>query len=273
MPSPGQMVIIAAAEPGLSLAQQFRALFRDDGGTAKDSWFDADKVNPTSDKIYSFEDHIDASHSLVQSTASAQVALPTADAALNGAKSAPFLTTSQNRYVSTRPASAWAYLSNGTGVTIYLTFVPTSVSVTGFPICTRTLTGTSTDTGAHMAVINAAVHTGCTAGGGVVFTSGGGTGGAFAIGTPTYVSSRYLEGAMPEWILAQRGAVMSSGNSSIAPSASAPGTTLSVGASFSGGAPAPMRFRALYLFRRVLSAAEDAIVKQYIAVDTGIAAF
>jgi hypothetical protein len=77
------------------------------------SLFTGDLYTPdgVTSKVGSIVDHYDPTHALVQAVPAAQVAVPAADAALNGAMTLSFLGV--QHYGSNRAASAWRHMHSG----------------------------------------------------------------------------------------------------------------------------------------------------------------
>jgi hypothetical protein len=256
-PSPGQKLMMA--QP-LGLAAQFRALFRED--TGKDSWFDADAV--TSDggtKLYSWNDRIDATHVLYQATSGAQCNLPAADASFANAKAAVF-NGSSHLYVSTRAASAFTFLHDGTGMEVVGVF---NIDNTANMVLWSTWPNASAGGGWHyvnlthweVRLVSADAILDC---------------GLMPANVGTYSAVSFTTADSPQMRgyrkSAQVGTTAAGG-----PYATAPVITLRIG-NLGPGITAGMfagRLRALYLFRRVLNAAEKTTYRSFIQADTGIA--
>lgn len=259
LPSPGQKLMMA--QP-LGLAAQFRALFREDGG-GKDSWFDADNV--TSDggtKLYSWNDRIDATHLLYQPTSGAQCSLPVADASFANAKTATLNGTS-NTYVSSRAASAFTFMHDGTGVEIVGCYrLDTTSSSVWWSSWAPSVSGWA----AHYVNIGYwAVH--LTSSDAIINLGAG----ALPSGVADYSVFSFSTADSPMLRAYRKSAQIGSLASAVpyTGAATAPLRIGNLGAGttdwFNG------RIRALYLFRRVLTAAEKTVYRSYIQADTGIA--
>lgn len=262
LPSPGQKLMMAM--PAQTLAAQFRALFREDGG-GKDSWFDADSV--TSDggsKLYSWNDRIDATHLLFQATSGGQCNLPTADASFANAKTATFNGTS-NVYVTTRAAAAFTFIHNGAGSEVIGVFWPNTPS-TNVVLWSTYKSGAPsvrhyTDLGYWALRVQ---------GGGDALINAGA--GSLPYNTALYDVFSLSSADAPQMRgyhkSTQIGSVASVGTPGTAP----PDDLFTFGNLFPGATNwFTGRVRALYLFRRVLSAAEKTTYRSYIQADTGIA--
>lgn len=257
-PSPGQRLMMARP---LSLAAQFRALFREDGG-GKDAWFDADNV--TSDggtKLYSWNDRIDPTHLLYQATSGAQCNLPVADANFANAKTATFNGTS-NFYITTRALSAFTFLHDGTGAEVIVTL--------RFNTASDTCIWSTWPNGAQ----GGAWHYHRTAGW-VVSTPGGSEVLAITGSVPNATSTYTVYSLSNTDAPKARGYNKSTQIASSSPAsfyATAPTRTFLVGdLAPAAGAAFLGQLRSLYLFRRVLSAADKTIYRSFIQADTGIA--
>lgn len=239
----------------------FRGLFREDAG-GKDSWFDASNTLLSGGRVTSFVDVVDPTHELAQASSGNQVFTPTADASMAGALSATFVAANSNFYASNRAASAWRYLHNGTGQTTILVLVPSNLTGVQY------FAGTNNDAtnSAGFDIIrntNQYLSRAFRAAGGNVYSVT--TGLVFTANVATFV-----------------GASLTSANyavrvKSTTPSSGAPSTVdntdglpMHLGARRGAGLFADMRFRALYSWRRVLTAPELAIVYAHIQADTGI---
>jgi hypothetical protein len=247
----------------------FRCLFRKDiGGVAgvSESWFDAAFTVESGGKVTDFIDYVDTTHALNQSNGSLQVAAPTADAALSNAFSATFVPASVTRYVSTRLSSSFRFWQNGTGVHIYLTWVPVGATTT-YLVSTRAGGGAAENGGTILRLSTGAVNASWTNGTTQMTNPSGGNAVA---GTGTFCSFSYSETESPEYNLKLKTTSLGSGSSLVAPIAADPQGTLTLGSGTTGTAPANMRFRSLHVFRRVLTSAADLIVRQRIQYETGL---
>lgn len=249
----------------------FRALFQKDiGGVAgvSDSWFDASYyvVDGVSGKVSDFVDYVDPSHTLRQATSANQVAAPSADAALANALTATF--SGSQWYTSTRSASSWTYLHDGTGFEATTVLTPTSTPALQAVWATRTGGGVVVGCQHYFAgtTLSMAVGNGTANIFGPNPTT---SAGQVSAGSSTYFTASYSEGSSPEGSIRKNGTVVASGASLAAPSASAAASTLRFGA-FSDGSPLNARVRSKCFFRRVLSAAHRTIVQQWIQRETGL---
>lgn len=251
------------------LATRFAALF-----TAGDIWFDADNytVDGVSGKVASFVDYRDPTHVISQPNAAEQVAVPSTDASLNAKTSALF--TSAERYLSNRAAAAWAFLHDGTGHDAFYVYVPTTAGAVNCIATTldanaafpNTQVGYAADTytsggqGQEMYVCNG------TGGTKPVYDAGSGQIRPLNVGT--YQETFFSSTGSPQWGHLNKTVSAGSGSVAATLSSSAPNNALVLGAS--PGVLSRMRWRAMYVFRRVLTAAEKNVVRQYIQATTGV---
>lgn len=241
--------------------ENFRALFNAGAG---DAWFDADNVTLSGGAVFSFNDYMDPSHFLLQATGSAQTAAPVSDGTMGGAKSVTFVPASSQFYASTRAASAWKYLHDGTANEWFCVLGTTTANQTFF----------STYTGGAAAAIICRNPTATDDFRVDVFNDTG----AFTTNTAdtALVSARlvnfsYAEGATPsEVYLRRNGTQVQALNSATAPGVTNPPATLNLARRANGIGYSNMRFRALYFFHRVLSPAERTVVHDFVRAQTGL---
>lgn len=216
-------------------------------------------------KTGGFIDWNDATHQLVQATSANQCAFPAGEAAFGGVPTAAFL--GSQRYTSNRAASAWRYLHDGTGCTVYNVLFPTHALTDSVQVilCTasdyRAGTGTMIGfgaTGGAAYIARFGSWSASTSVFGVDTTSG-----AFYTGHAYIQSYSYVEGGSPEFRLGYPSGpeyglplVTASGSTAIAPAAGDPSSTLVLGATPAGGSGAKMRWAATFTFPFAASAAQ-----------------
>ena len=222
------------------------------------AWFRGDSYVAAGGKVTAWVDKMDASHTLAQATPANQVNTPTADAALNNQLSATFVgAVSTFSYLSSKAASAWAFLHNGLGAETFMTYVPVapsgssvvawstySVSATGpgarFTATTGTAFGLNNGAATYGTTSNAAVNTD---------------------GIGTYVGWAFKQADAPNnltWTKAVAGAT----NAFVTvPSAADPAMALTLGAN--DGLGVSMRFGDLLVFNRRVTEPERAIIQAY----------
>lgn len=240
---------------------QFLALFH--SGAVR---IDTDRYASSGGNVTAFVDYADASHLFAVDAGTLPV--PTADAALAGA---PSVTFSAHRIKSSRAASAWKYLHDGSPCEVFEVAVPTSIAAgrrTWF--ATTSNTGGAGDTGAEIFTDGDAAWL-------VNVTSAGTTpilaivAGQVAAGTA--VTLNYSAGTTqaPDVVFRRNSSTIASGDYLAAVSAADPTSSLCIGADSAGSQLAAMRWAAFYAFPRILTAAERATVCQWIRARYGIA--
>lgn len=268
-PSPIQASLASArGRSAQTLAAQFRALFRDDGGTARDCWFDASSVlSDGATKLYAWVDRIDATHYLMQSGSGGQCDLPMPHASFAAAPCAYFNGTT-NTYGSTRPASSWSYVHAGTGCEMVGVYMPTDLSGN------RSFWSTWAS-GAHGAWLYSNVGTAgpyfqiATTSGTVILTFSGSA--ITDLNVPTYLAFQYATADTPDALAFRRGTQIYSGNAGV-PITTAPMLPLRMGNLGGSNGFFAGHSRALYCFRRSLNTAEKNVYRSFIQADCGIAA-
>lgn len=231
----------------------------------------ADAYNTSGGKVTSFLDRARPGHTFAQGNSSLQVVNPTADAALNGQLSAPFIAA--NPYVSSLASSAWRFLHDGTGQTVYLVLVPTNIAAGNqWYLSTRIANGAAGDLGFQSLRDAGRVIQSVLTASAAQVTPGTMSGSVLVSGTGCVIAFKYVENASPEYAARAAGAQYDSGNSALAPSASNPSGALVIGALTSGLGQASMRFAEALVFNRALTAAEDARVAAYMLSRYGKAA-
>lgn len=240
-------------------------------------FFIADRytVDGGTGNVGSFVDLNDSTHTLAQAVGAAQVAVPAAHADFGGRLCGTFAGASY--YVSSRAASTWNYLHNGTGMEVVCVFTPTGVGAVVTNVIWGTVNGGSvaTQSGAGFSWYpntGNALHGWFIANGTAtqpIFQITGAN--QFAVNTPTYSDISYIEAGAPnEFIGRCKSTALSSLNTASAPSAVDPQHTLYLGGNSAGAELGNFRWRMLAFFPQ-LTADQRALVQQYIRADSGIA--
>lgn len=246
------------------------------------SWFDADRytVDGGTSKVGAFVDRMDSSHTLAQASGTFQVALPSPDPAFGGFNSALF---AAHYYDSSRPASAWKHLHDGTGCDVICVFAPTTAATVNCMVATVAATSASDNSGIGFVLdfYNTGssgqefyIANGLGGGGGSMPVTIAGVGSTRTVGLPSYAEASYKENASPEYASYNESTLIQSGTTTNTPSSSNPTGTLRLGASRAGidGFHARMNWRELFLSApgKVFSSGERAIIRQYIAQKYGM---
>lgn len=243
-----------------SLGQRFQALFY--GGSSR---FDADRYTSSGGNVTAFVDYVDASHTLAVDTGTLPV--PTADAAVNNQLSATF---SAHRCRSSRAASAWRFLHDGTGCEAFCVATPTDLAAgqrTWF--ATENNTALPGDTGAEVftdtgTAVFALVNNGAAP---IAFIIGSAiTAVPVTLGYASATSQTPLQA-----VFRRNSVTIANSNYGSAVATGDPTGTLGLGADTAGARFGSFRWCALYLFTRVLSTTERALVFQWIQSKYGIA--
>ncbi len=251
MPNPGQIAAIQRPK-----ADPFLALFQ-----VGDSWFDADNVNTASGQTVEFIDVIDPTHFLTQATSSNRAASPATDALFAGANCVLF-DGSNDYYLSNRPTSAWTYLHDGSGCTIFAVFEKVSAAAFSHVIWS---TWTNTGTGGFWHYGPDGYWSVKTTGLGAIADTADPSVGA------TYTEAQFASSLAPTEL---RGRIKNGSAATSTPNgslyATAPARSLTLGCLFPGANHYAGKFRALYCFKRILTTPERAIVQSKIQTQTGI---
>jgi hypothetical protein len=258
-PGPGHALQMTCRPRGT--AARFRALFRTDPVGVMDAWIDAGSTSNISSKVYGLIDRIDPSHLFVQSTASIQSPLPVADASMANALTIALVAASW--YESTRAKAAWQRFTNGTGAEVTTVFAPTSLH-TGMLIGNSDLADVGTIAFFSFLTSAPAINTGVYNAGSVAFQKASG---AYATNVPTYYTDAWL---MPnaEHFLKETALPVTAVTGT--PATGTPTYAMRMGGASTGNYWLQGRWRASYLFHRVLTAAERAVRQAFIVADTGI---
>ncbi len=210
----------------------------------------------------SWVDKNDPTHLL---TATAGTPTVSADVAFGGLVSVTYNGTPYA--VSTRPASAWRFIHDGTGCDVFTVAVNTFAGGNS-PMW-------STRPGAGFAEIGVLQQWGFDGTRAIPRLLGGNaagsifdyqTNGSLPLNTATYSEYAYSEAASPKLTWRAKTSLLDSGSPTGAPATGNSVGTFTLAALSDGSARATCRYRALFAFKRVLSAAERAIVQAYIAL-------
>lgn len=239
-----------------TIAQQFAGLF-----TAADYRFELRSAADYRVAGSNIDRWIDANNSarwLQQATSANQPLIPTADASLGGALSMNFTSATPFFLDSNEAASAWNFLSNGSGATVYVVGVPGAFAAADYLFATADGSTQGMDCYRNGASSwNARVVTGSAD---QIVVSG------VAAGTPTYL----------EFTSSTAGGVtgrLKNGTATTHALSSTTGAevTLRLGARpVSGALGSNIRINSFLLFKRVLTTAEKSLVQAYILSKTGI---
>jgi hypothetical protein len=246
----------------------FRGLFQKDiGGVsgASDVWIDSSFVTAPSGKVVSFTDYIDSTHVFSQATTAKQALVPAADAALSNALSVDFPGTSTCVYYSNRPASLWANYDcfSGHEFELVAVGVPTNVSTAGFWMSSRN----SAD-GVTLFVNGGQVAMQLRVNSGANILVNVATGGTLTAGVGCYMNATANASG---YTLNNRGQTGLTGALAATPVSSTPESPLAIGARAIGESnPGYFRLRAMYAFRRKLSAAHETVKQGWIQRETGV---
>lgn len=255
----------ARAPGGVTVASSLQANVR--AGAFSMFCADAYNIDGVTGKVASWQElsthasgilSIDATHRMAQSTSALQCAVPTANALFRGRVSATFV---DQRYISSAAASAWRFLHDGTGSTIYEVFSLDSVAGAKYRLSTSygsTQRGwNSSQSGTTIASFISNGTDNAVAQSGTVL----------AVTTPYYTRTRFETTTLDTYLKTALGddAVYPS------PSASDPVATLMLGnrvividSPFAG------KWLASVIAKGAYSAAYDAIVKAWISAKYGV---
>jgi hypothetical protein len=256
---------------GLSLAAQFRALFRENiGGVPGDSdvWWDGNfvAVDGGSGKLHSWVDYIDNAHLLTQSTGSNQSVLPSADAGMGGALTAAILKSATVRYQSNKSNAFWGILNSGLGCTYTMVYKPLSLVGATFLFAT-TNSGTAPGAFSYFNTTDIRHSVGKT--GGTPIPDG--SGGSAAVGIASYLSMVHATAATPQFVFYRKGTAIRSVAYTVPTAVEPANFPLVIGALTAAGAnSADMALRAVYCLRRAGNSSELATMRNFIQQDTGV---
>lgn len=215
-------------------------------------------------KCRAIVDWQDYTHWLDQSDQTKQCAMPAAHADYSGQSCLNF--TGAQWYQSNRPASAWSYWIDGTGIAFWFTHTPTAAG-TNVALALSTGAGNGLQiywSGGTVSTVNVDIYETTV----VVHRAVGG----YAANVPTWIEYSYVEGASPESSLALKAGTANTGPTGKAPSVNPPQAPLTLGAESAGTNMARFRFRSLIAQSSRPTASQVATTRQYLTADTGIAA-
>ncbi|HEY6878365.1 MAG TPA: hypothetical protein VI299_10130 [Polyangiales bacterium] len=202
--------------------------------------------------------------------AAGTLARPTKDPLFGGA---PSITFDGSQWLdSSLPASAWQFLTDGTGFEIFHVYAPTAADATNNIVLHAgdAASGPSTALGylgsataSQLFVWNGSAY--------VVSPSAARTT-QVNIGTAQYVDAYHKEDDALEFGFFQGEGITAAGATTIAPASSSPGATLRLGATNTNAQPARMRWCETLIFARVLHEYERQRVREYIEAQYGIKA-
>jgi hypothetical protein len=180
-----------------------------------------------------------------------------------------FVAGSATRYASSRAASAFKFMHDGTGMTIYMVggFTFGSAAVMA---ATSSSTGTAVGFDCYLASAAAIDSRVFPLSPSPVISGTLTTSGWSNNGTATYYSLRHSSASSPNAEVRRKSASVGTTNYANAPSSANPTATLTIGAHNAATFPITMRFRRMSVFRRVLNAAESSVYEQFTQQDTGI---
>lgn len=225
--------------------------------TAGDMHFSATSVTLTGSEVASMIDLNDATNTFTPESASVRPAQPAADSALGNALS---MTFASDTMISTKAASFWTFIHDGTGYESFMVMVPTAITGTQSWLWNGSSPGIDhgMDGGNFYHAIFQA------AGGTVVFST---PALGMTVGTATYVNHSYSTAA--GWVLRRKSTVLGSGSQAMAPATGAAANTMRIGSD--GFNRASFRLAALIIFKRVLSSGDRTTVQSWIQSTYGIA--
>ena len=230
--------------------------------------FTADRytVDGTSGKTASLVDWIDSAHAVEQGTSGAQCAVPAADSTLNGAYSLTF--AGAQRYISNRAAGLFRYLHTGPFFELAIFVSGSSDRFVWSTINFASVTGKAGALSFHgpTSISRRGYNNGS------VVLSGTGTT-PFTSGAAGSLAMSYLEGGgTPEWSLRTNGAALATGDSSGAPQAVDPDSTLYVGGHAGGTLYYTGRLAFLGLMPAVPSSDQILLLSRYCLEHFGVGA-
>jgi hypothetical protein len=225
--------------------------------SAGDMHFSATNVTTTGAETASMIDLRDATNTLVPETTALRPAAPASDAAISGQLSIAFV---NDTLVSTKPASFWTFIHDGSGYESFMVFTPTNIAAVQswmYDAGTSGIDHGTDGTKFYHAIMNAAGAT-------VAFVN---VAHGLVVGTPTYVNHSYSSGA--GYAFRRKSTSLASGAQATAPSSVAAAATMKLGSD--GGNRAQIRLAAWIVFKRVLSASDRTTVQSWIQATYGIA--
>lgn len=244
-----------------SLTREMVRIFGSGGRLFLASAFTRDAV---SGKVASFVCQSSGA-TLSQSTSAQQVAIPLPHVKFGGSQVAVF--AGSQWYDSSDPASFWKPLHDGTGCTWYQVFMPSASTV--HVIHSTRLFVAATEVG-HTTYINNLTNHFCLVANGAA-ESLSLSGGVPSTSVPTYTSLKFATASTPDGDFRVGGSSVATGNSGALSSAD-PGGSLRLGAGIAASNRLPLQAAwAMFAYApRVISQAEDDVVKRFISTTMAI---
>lgn len=207
-----------------------------------------------------------SSAALAQVTPGNQCPAPTPDASANNAPALAF--SGAQWYDSSDPPSYWKSLNDFSGATLFGLYKPGGVGV--YVLHSTRLFAAVAETG-HTIYQNALVNWQALESNGVVEACVA-QGGIPVVGTPTYISQKWATASTPDADLRQKSASVATANAT-APSVANPDGSLRLGAGIAPSNRLPLvgNWYGLLYVPRVITAAEDTTVQEWIRQHFGIA--
>ena len=206
---------------------------------------------------------VTANHAYSQLTSALQCAVPTANPSFRNRKTAPFNTAPY--YDSNAPPAAWGYLGNGAGATTYVVVSMASVGIVScFAATTQTAVGNGVvlyqnGTGTDFRIYNAGAN--------VLNTTVANA----VVSTPYRYTWAVASAATPDATCTRNEASGTANYVGAGAPAGVPAGTLRIGANRAALFPMTCAFAMFLSYDRALTAAEDAMVRQYVYVKYGVA--
>lgn len=242
---------------GTRLEQRFSDLFT----PGVDSWFDASSYTQDSGTVVSFVDIAQQSHVLTQASVPNQVALPTPSRLFNGALAATF---SAHYYDSSRQASSWRHLHDGTGCEAYCVMAPTSVAAGQRVLfATNTNTALAGDTGAEVFLSAAAGVLGISNNGAYPIALS--VAAQASVDVPAVFGFRSGTALSTDAVFTRGSGTIASANYGSAVAAGDPSGPLRIGAGVAADRFAAMRWTMMVTFARILTDRERSVLFEYIS--------
>ncbi len=222
-----------------------------------DMHFSATSVTTTGAETASMIDLRDATNTLVPESAALRPAAPAADSAIGNALSMAFV---NDTMVSTKAASFWNHIHDGTGYESFMVFTPTNVAAIQSWMYDGGTSGIDHGTDGpnfYHGIFDASSAA-------VVYLS---LAHGLVVGTPTYINHSYSSAA--GWAFRRKGTSLGSGAQSGTPSSAAASATMKLGSD--GGNRAQFRLACWLVYKRVLSAGDRTTTQSWIQTTYGIA--
>jgi hypothetical protein len=228
------------------------------------SWLRADSYTDDGTKVTAWVDKVIGGHTMAQATDALRVAIPTVGA--SGKLEATFVRASSTRYVSSLPASSWAFRHDGTGCTEI--HVVRTTSYTGGNGWIASTTDASAGIGSRLGIAATTGQVNLNIGSGTLIIVSASAPGVF--GSLVACGYSYAEAESPKWRRLLNQGTLSSGSPTGAPSASAPIGTLTLGALTGGTNPHDGQWMESLFWNRVLSSSELSKVSSYLRRYSGL---